>query len=78
MKYFKPIQSGVNKGMTFFEYLINNTLPYIIGVIIFACYFFIKPDPIAKEVGFIFLLFSLFAFIATVVDWGIKRKRWED
>ena len=33
MKYFRPIQSGLNKGFTFWEYLRNNTLPYIIGVV---------------------------------------------
>lgn len=78
MKYFRPIQSGTNKGMTFWEYLRNNTLPYIISVVIFACFFLTKSDPLAHKVSFVFLFFSVFAFVATVVSWGINRKRWED
>ena len=82
MKYFRPIQSGVNKGMTFFEYLRNNTMPYIFGTTATALVFVIvgrlQKEPILFNVSYVFLFFSLFAFIATVIDWGIKRKRWED
>ena len=82
MKYFRPIQSGTNAGMTFKQYIGNNfKVPFLVAlfaVVYFLIKFFVTKDFEAIYTLFVFLGLAVVWFLAMVIDWGIKRKRWED
>ena len=81
MKYFRPIGKGTNEGMTFKQYIKNNYITplgiAILAVLWFVVGYFLKDEKESLYTALVFLGLTTLYIAIIVIDWGLKRKRWE-